>query len=58
MGKIFLANLLKVIQNHTQKLENFLIDKDMIIQLGYLLGYSLLLSLIALYYSWFFQRKS
>ena len=33
MGKIFLANLLKVIQNHTQKLENFLFDKDMIIQL-------------------------
>ena len=58
MGKIFLTNPLKVIQNHTQKLENFLIDKDMIIQLGYLLGYSLLLSLIALYYSWFFQRKS
>ena len=47
MGKIFLANLLKFIQNHTQKLENFLFDKDMIIQLVTCL-------VILYYYPWFF----
>ena len=47
MGKIFLANLLKFIQNHTQKLENFFFDKDMIIQLVTCL-------VILYYYPWLF----
>ena len=47
MGKIFLANLLKFIQNHTQKLENFLFDKDMIIPLVTCL-------VILYYYPWLF----